>query len=186
MKAKYLLATGLIGAMLVSTAIGATTAVTSKQPPVTLYAKPNAQSAVIAHYNQNTPLTAFYREGQWIKVGNSHNGTVGWVNISALKQHARQQQEKTPTIITHVQKTPYGNLQTTERSGTVNGVQYHIVTSHLDTKDQTSVQHQRWEHHLATQQQAMVQQMQAQERAIDQQIENNMKSMNQLFNQLNQ
>ena len=185
MRMKHLLATSLVGALLVSTAIGATLTKT-KPAAITLYAQPDNHSSVVASYTHKVPLTAFYREGQWIKVGNSSNGTVGWVTMADLQRNVNHPTAPTAVApVTHVQHTPYGTLKTTERSGVVNGMRYHIITSNLDTQDQTPAQRQRWQAHLAAQRQQMQQQMLAEEHSIDQQIQQNLQQMDQLFNQSN-
>ncbi len=180
MRINHLLAIALVGALIVSTAIGATIA-RSGQSSVTLYAKPDRQSKVVATYTQNAPLTAFYRHGQWIKVGNSHNGTVGWISMADLQHNATKPHRAMQSVpLTQIHKTPYGNVQTTERSGTINGVHYRVITSNLNTNDQTPAQRQRWEAHLAQQQQKIQQQILTQEHSIDQQIQANLQQMDDL------
>ena len=185
MQMKYLLASGLVGALLVSTAIGATLT-KSNSTAINLYSQPDNHSNVVASYTHQVPLTAFYREGQWVKVGNSSNGTVGWVTMADLQHNVNQPAiTAVPTPVTQVQHTPYGNLKTTERSGVVNGMHYHIITSNLDTQNQTPAQRQRWQAHLAAQQQQIQQQMLSEEHSIDQQIQQNLEQMDRLFDQPN-
>ncbi|MCP4476184.1 MAG: SH3 domain-containing protein [Gammaproteobacteria bacterium] len=48
---------------------------------IILYAKPSTASRVIAALNPyRVRLIPIYDRGKWVKVGNAHDGTVGWLN----------------------------------------------------------------------------------------------------------
>jgi len=50
---------------------------------ITLYDQPQAGAKIIGFIDSSN-LVPIFKEGNWVKVGNQQNGTVGWINSSDL------------------------------------------------------------------------------------------------------
>ncbi|PIQ43441.1 MAG: hypothetical protein COV52_04685 [Gammaproteobacteria bacterium CG11_big_fil_rev_8_21_14_0_20_46_22] len=78
----------------------------SATPGVPLYQNKSLHSKIVSHIALDAPIVPIYEKGDWLKVGNTHNGQVGWVNLKqyqALKQKAMRPVVKTITV-TRVQQ----------------------------------------------------------------------------------
>jgi len=53
---------------------------------LSIYANPSNQSHVIAHISPWTDLVPIYHKKGWLKVGNSKNGQVGWIDLKQYHQ----------------------------------------------------------------------------------------------------
>ena len=76
---KKLITLSAIALMLSSVVATATTKNTV--PNITLYATPNTNK-VIETVPVTTYLTPIFRQQDWLKVGDSSNGQVGWINVN--------------------------------------------------------------------------------------------------------
>lgn len=182
---KVLLTTGLIGLLVAAGVVGAAMEHKSTKPVVKLYASPTKSSEVVKAYSQAQPLTPFYRQGDWVKVGNSEDGMVGWVKIGQLRHSQFGQPHTMPAVVTQkgqspkttttVTNTPYGPMKTTTQIGETNGVKYKIVQSNLEADKMTKAQKTAYAKHIN-----------AEQRAIDMQIQRNIERMNRTFRQMEQ
>lgn len=57
----------------------------SAEPTITLYANDNDKN-IIKTLSPSTRLIKIYQKGDWIKVGNPEDGTVGWINQKQYQQ----------------------------------------------------------------------------------------------------
>lgn len=76
-------------------------------PRVPLYQNNSLHSKIVSHIALDAPIVPIYEKGDWLKVGNTNNGQVGWVN---LKQYQAMQQKV---------------MHTTVKSITVTRIQHH-------------------------------------------------------------
>ena len=57
---------------------------------IELYAKPTNKAEVLDKITLRHPLIPFYRQGDWIKVGNPENGKAGWINAKRYYKLKKQ------------------------------------------------------------------------------------------------
>ncbi|WP_119342700.1 SH3 domain-containing protein [Facilibium subflavum] len=59
-----------------------------------LYNQPNEQAKVIGQLSDQAQnqYIQFYQKGDWVKVANTANGQVGWVNVKQVQQNTQDQQ----------------------------------------------------------------------------------------------
>jgi len=169
MKSRIILAIGLAVLLAASAFAGHFVSNKSHQAWLTLYQSPSTQAHIVAQYYHPEPLTTFYRKGNWLKVGNSHDGTVGWVSLSEM-QNASDRPSSHSQPVTTIEHTPYGPVKTSTQEGTLNGMHYRISSSQLQTQDMTPAQKRAW-----------MQNIRMQQMAIDEQIQQNIQQMNQVF-----
>lgn len=75
---------------------------------VTLYEQPTTNSKVIAQVEFDQKLIAIYQKDRWLKVANSQNGDVGWINLD-------QYQKMIPKTVTKDLQTVYIQATTDEK-----------------------------------------------------------------------
>lgn len=77
---------------------------------VKLYQSPSASSTVLTSISLKTPLTAIYHQGDWLKVGNTTNGRVGWINLkeyqAAVKAARHSQVSSVIVSVQQMNKQP--------------------------------------------------------------------------------
>ena len=73
-------------------------------PTIKLYANPTLKAKVLGTTTQEHALVPFHRNAKkqhWVKVGNSNNGQVGWVNLNQVEKfHQTEAKASTPDIQT--------------------------------------------------------------------------------------
>jgi hypothetical protein len=77
-------------------------------PTINLYATPESNSKIIEKLPANADLVGIYHQGDWIKVGDRHDGTTGWVNeqqYNQAKQNYYQQQFHSVINTTYINVT---------------------------------------------------------------------------------
>lgn len=117
---------------------------------VSLYAKPEMKAEVISKLPISADLVAIYRQGDWIKVGDRHDGKTGWININQYHQ-AKQDyyrkffKEKTETVYFHSEKGKDGKIS---------------VTAYKNGKKLSDEQAKKMYHHLQQQEKQQWREMQ--------------------------
>ena len=53
---------------------------------IIIYAEPSTSAKVIAQVNPWQRLIPVYQKGDWIKVGNPDDGTIGWINSKQYQE----------------------------------------------------------------------------------------------------
>lgn len=83
---------GILTSISVSTALAATNAqpakaaTTEQAAQVMLYQAPQANAAMVEKVNPSERLVGIFQQGDWIKVGDPHNGQTGWINREQYQQ----------------------------------------------------------------------------------------------------
>ncbi|MCF6776629.1 hypothetical protein L3V83_08600 [Thiotrichales bacterium 19X7-9] len=91
-----------------------------------LYQSPSKESSY-TKIDLSTPFVKIYKDDGWVKVGNTANGQIGWVNLAQYKKaHEiwKAQLNKNYQIV-ETKKTADGTIKITE--GQKDGVRYMIV-----------------------------------------------------------
>lgn len=133
---------------------------TTTQTPLVVYSEPNAQSKTIAN---STPLSAWipiHQQGEWLKVGNSANGEIGYVNNQQFQQALNKTSPKSDVQTVFVQAN--------RDQGSDN---YNVVA------------YQNGQRLSDTQAQAMFAKMQKQQQSVNQQMQTFQQNMNTLMAQ---
>lgn len=76
---------GLLTGLTTSVAIAANSKATDIAQ-IALYNAPQANAKVIEKINPGDQLVSIFHQGNWIKVGDPHNGQTGWINREQYQQ----------------------------------------------------------------------------------------------------
>jgi hypothetical protein len=82
----YLLFSVCLSGLTFSTLGETLTATPTTSKNLKLYLEPNEQSQVLKELQPNTRLISVYQKNDWLKVGNTENGEIGWINLKQYQE----------------------------------------------------------------------------------------------------
>ena len=126
----------LFAITIISLSIGLLNLSYAKTPTIVIYQDKNTDSKHVGKLKNPTDLEKiipFYQKKEWIKVGSTQNGKVGWIHKEHVEkfydnQHeSRQRQLRHEEPMVSLHESPDGRYQVKEINGTENGVRFRIV-----------------------------------------------------------
>lgn len=102
-----------------------------EMPKIFIYQQPDASSPH-TKVDLSTPLINIFQKGDWVKVGNKHNGDTGWINLKQVSQAQAdwQSQMNKDYQVVKTKKIPGGILKITQ--GQKDGMRYTIVEKEIN------------------------------------------------------
>lgn len=138
----------LFAIAIMSLGIGLINSSYAKTPHIVIYQDKNKTSKHIGKLKTPIELQKiipFYQKGEWIKVGSSQNGKVGWIHKEQIEkfyeseQESRQRQIRYEEPMVSIHESPDGRYQVKEINGTENGVRFRIVEERYAIEEDVSL-----------------------------------------------